>query len=121
MNARLLGRSWWVIFPLFAALSVRLAVERACGDPYELLPALTSNARWAWGVALVYVLAHVWFVGAYLVTVSRTGTLLPALAAWRGVWRMDAVKIAGMAVLLAIESAPVAIWRMLAPAIGCAR
>ena len=116
----LLARSWWVVFPVFAAIALRLAVERTCGDPYELMPALTSSARWAWPLALLYLAAHAWSVAAYLLTVARADTLLPPLAAWRRVWGGDVVKIVLMLAMLAIESAPIGLWRMIGAAAGCA-
>jgi hypothetical protein len=50
---RWLDRSWWLLFPAFTALTIRLGVERACAQPYDLLPAVTSNPAWAWPLALV--------------------------------------------------------------------
>ena len=76
----MLAATWWFVWPAAAAVIGRLLVDRACGDAYNLLPALAADPRWAWPLALVYVAAHVWFLTAYLVTVAAAGTLVPGAA-----------------------------------------
>jgi hypothetical protein len=112
-----LKRSWWGVFPAFAAITVRLAFERTCGDP--LLPGATADPAWGLPLALLYVLAHAWSLAAYLVTASRSQRLAPRGAAWREVWGRDRVKLALMAILLAGEHAPAEAWRAFGGAIGC--
>jgi hypothetical protein len=115
----LLRWTWWALFPMFAALTIRLAGERTCGDPYDLLPGVTGDPSWAWPLAVVYVLAHAWSIAVYLTTVSRTQTLLPPARAWRTTWGRDQVKLMLMALALVIEYAPMAAWRTLGIVIGC--
>jgi hypothetical protein len=110
---RWLGRIWWLLFPAFAVLTWRLDIERACANPYDLLPALTTNPVWAWPIALVYVLSHVWIVAVYVTTAVAAGTLRPSIDRWRGMWGRDLYKILVMAAVIAIEYAPLALWRWL--------
>jgi hypothetical protein len=114
-----LMRSWWVLFPSFTALTVRLAVERACADPYDLLPALTSHPGWVWSVALVYVFAHLWVLSAYLVTVSRVQEVLPGVSGFRAVWGAGALKLLLMVGILAMEYSPSIVWRPMATVLRC--
>ena len=90
-----LGRSWWLLFPAFTALTIRLGVERACAEPYDLLPALTSNPAWAWPLAFVYVLSYVWIAAACVTTAVAADTLIPSIAAWRAFWSGESYKAAG--------------------------
>jgi hypothetical protein len=110
---RWLGRSWWLLFPAFSALTWRLDIDRACANPYDLLPALTTNPASAWAIALVYVLAHVWMVAVYVTTASAAGTLRPPVDRWRGMWGRDVYKILAIAAAIAIEYAPLELWRWL--------
>jgi hypothetical protein len=118
--AEVLGLSWWLLWPAFSVLSLRLGVERACRDPYDLLPVITSDPRWAWPLALVYVLAHIWFVAVYVITVANAQSLAPAMRSWQTCWGRDAIKIALMAVALMIEYAPVPLWKFLGSVLFCA-
>ena len=111
-------RSWWVIFPCFAALTLRLSVERACSDPYDLLPALMSRPGWAWPLALLYLLAHVWMLAVSLVTVSRAGELR---AGTLRMWGNHAVKLLLMLGVFVIEYAPVSLWRLIGTSLQCTR
>ena len=109
-----LSTSWWIVFPCFSVLVVRLSAERACADPNNLLPALTGTPAGAWPLAAVYVAAHAWIVGAYLLTVSRTARLLPGPGAARGVWGRDAFKLFAIGLAFAMEYAPISLWRLAA-------
>jgi hypothetical protein len=110
-----LTRSWWVLFPAFAVLVARLAVERTCGDPYDLLAALMPSPAIAWVLAGIYVIAHVWTISAYLVSLDR-GELLPGPATMQwGKW-----KIYAMVGVLAIEYCPATLWRFVGTVTGCA-
>ena len=112
--------SWWFVVPPIGALAVRLAFERACESPYELAAALMSRSRPALLVALLYLGAHVWAVVAYLLTIERTRTLVPSLGAVRRLWGSDVIKLAIAAAVLALEHAPVRLWRLLGRAVlGC--
>lgn len=114
-----LMRTWWLLCPSFTALTVRLGVERACADPYDLLPALTSHPGWAWPLALVYVFAHLWVLAAYLVTVSHAQEVLPDASAFGAVWGANAVKLVLMIGVLAIEYSPSLLWGLMATALRC--
>lgn len=116
-----LGRSWWLLFPVFASLTIRLGVERACAEPYDLLPAVTSNPVWAWPLALVYVLAHLWIAAAFVTTAVGAGTLLPSIAQWRSAWGRHAYKVLAIAAALAVEYAPLAWWQWLGTIAICGR
>jgi hypothetical protein len=115
---RWLQRTWWAIFPAFALLVVRLAFERACGDPYDLLPAASSNAALAWPIAAVYVLGHVWIASAYLIAAERSHSLVPPLALVVG-WKGAGAQIVLMLAVLAIEYSPVAVWALAGAAAAC--
>jgi hypothetical protein len=113
-----LQRSWWVIFPCFAVLVGRLAIERTCGNPNDLLPA-TANPAWAWPIAIVYVLGHVWIAGAYLLTANRSHRLVPPASAWTSEWGTSAATIVLMLVVVAVECAPVGLWSFVGTSAGC--
>jgi hypothetical protein len=112
-----LGRSWWLLFPAFTALTIRLGVERACAEPYDLLPAVTSNPAWAWPLALLYVLAHVWIAAAFASTAAAVGSSIPSIAQWRASWGREAYKVLAIVGALAIEYAPLAWWQWLGTAL----
>jgi hypothetical protein len=114
-----LRRIWWVLFPCFTVLSGRLIQERACADPYDLLPGLTSNPLWAWPLAVMYVLAHVWTLAAYLVTVKRANTVIPAVHIVRTLWGRDTPKVFMMAAVLFLEHLPLSLWRMIGMSLRC--
>lgn len=117
---RWLARSWWLLFPAFTVVTLRLGIERACADPYDLLPALTSNPGWAWPIALVYVLAHVWTIAGYVTTTIVAGTLWPSRVQWRTLWGGTLYTIVAMAAALVVEYAPIALWRWLGTLAICA-
>lgn len=111
--------TWWLLFPAFLWLVVLLTVERACGDPYDLLPALTSNPGWAWPIALLYVLVHLWVLAAYLVTVSHAQEILPEASVFVEVWGRNGVKLVLTIAALVLEYSPSIVSRLLATALGC--
>jgi hypothetical protein len=113
--------AWWPLFPSFLALTCRLAIERACAEPYDLLPALTSKPAWAWTFAAVYVLAHAWLVSAYLLTVASSQSLLPRIRDWQAIWGSQFFKVWLMFLAFAIEYAPVPMWRLIGAALHCSR
>jgi hypothetical protein len=110
---------WWPLWLAFAALTVRLGIERGCRDPYDLLPAVVSNPAWAWPLALVYVAAHGWMAAAYLVTVASAGSVVPGWRTWRETWGRSVAMVLLMLAALAIEYAPGPLWRMVMAAAGC--
>jgi hypothetical protein len=114
-----LARGWWLLMPPFALLVARLTVERACAAPYELLPTTTSVPLLAWMLAGLYVGAHAWMAAAYLLTVERTGALIPTISAVRAAWRGQAVKLLLAAAVLATEYAPIPMWRAVGQGLGC--
>ena len=116
---RWLARSWWLLFPAFTVVTLRLGVERACADPYDLLPALTSNPAWAWPIAVVYVLTHVWAVTAYMTTTVVAGTLWPSREHWRTLWGRQLYMLLAITAVLGVEYAPLALWRWLGAAGMC--
>jgi len=114
-----LASTWWIVCPAFAVLSLRLVAERACADPYDLLPGVTSNPRWAWPLALVYVAGHLWCLFAYLFTTDRAGTLAPGLPMIKSAWGRHAPKVWTMAAVLALEYAPMSLSRLVGAHLGC--
>lgn len=112
---------WWLVFPCFTALTCRLAFERVCGDPYDLLPTLTSEPGWAWPLACVYMLAHLWVVTAYLQTVSRTQALVPTISAFGVAWGAHATKIVLLLGVMLIEYLPISLWRLIGASVRCAQ
>lgn len=116
-----LDRAWWIAWPALVILVARLALERACADPYRLLASLTSVPATAWPIALAYLGAHAWMFAAYAVTAVESDALWPSLAQARAVWRRGIVKIALMAVTLAVEYLPISLWRAVGTGVmGCA-
>ena len=114
-----LGRSWWLLFPAFTALTIRLGVERACAEPYDLLPAVTSHPAWAWPLASVYVLAHVWIAAAYVATAVGAGSLIPSIVHWREWWGRESYKVLAIAGALTVEYMPLEWWRWLGAIATC--
>jgi hypothetical protein len=113
-------RTWWFLFPSFALLTIVLSFERACRDPYNLLAGAASIPATALGLAAMYVLAHVWIVAAYLITVARTQDLLPSARTFRETWpTADSLKVALMAAAVATEYCPVRLWRLVGAYFGC--
>ena len=115
------GRIWWILFPCFAVLVVRLTVERTCADPYDLLPALASNPLWGWPIAVVYVMSHAWLIGVYVLTAAFADSLLPPRSAFQSVWRADSMKVLLMAAAFVVEYLPVTLWRVVGAALHCTR
>ena len=118
VHSRLRG-AWWGIFPCFAALTLWLARDRACGHPYDLLPGVASNPSGAWPLAAVYVLAHIWILTAWVRYVSRSNELLPPIHALRHAARGEERQVLLMAAAFAIEYAPMPVWRALGRLSGC--
>jgi hypothetical protein len=114
-----LASTWWIVCPVFAVLSLRLVAERACANPYDLLPAVTSNPRWAWPLALVYVAGHLWCLFAYLFTTELAGTLAPGLTMINSVWGRHAPKVWLMVGIIALEYAPMSISRLVGVHLRC--
>jgi hypothetical protein len=114
-----LARSWWLVMPPFAALVARLTYERTCAAPYELLPTLTRLPLFAWMLAGLYVAAHAWVAAAYLLTVASTGALIPPPARIRELWRGRLTLVILATVLLAVEYAPVTMWRAVGHSLSC--
>jgi hypothetical protein len=116
----ILRTSWWVLFPAFATLVVRLSVERICGDPYDLLPALTSSPVTALLLAGIYLIGHAWIISAYLVSVDRDG-LIAGLAKISRMPPRDKWKIYAMVGVFVIEYSPITFWRFVGAVSGCAK
>ena len=111
--------TWWIVWPLFTAVTGRLILDRACGDPDYLLPALTSDPRSAWPLALVYVAGHIWFVWSYLVVVKAAGTIVPSVSAIKTVWRGHLAKLLLMTAVFLLEYAPTGLWSAIGRLTGC--
>jgi hypothetical protein len=105
--------------PPFAALVARLAFERICAAPYELLPTLTRLPQVAWGLAALYVAAHAWLAAAWLVTIEETGALIPGLPAVRTAWRGRLPLLLVACAIFAIEYAPIPIWKAIGRTLSC--
>jgi hypothetical protein len=114
-------RFWWILFPSFTLLTLRLCVERMCQDPYNLLPSLMSRPGWAWPLAATYLFAHVWILAVWLTTVSRSQELIPRLRAYQTVWGSDAAKLLLMLSVFIIEYSPVSLWHMVGRSLQCTR
>lgn len=112
---------WWILFPCFVLLVIRLSIERTCSDPYDLLPGLASNPVWGWPIAVVYVTSHLWLIGVYLLTASSSDSLVPPRAAFRNLWQTDHVKVLLMLIAFVVEYLPVTVWRLIGTALHCVR
>jgi hypothetical protein len=110
---------WWLLFPSFAWLVTRMAIDRACADPYLLLADAASNPAFAWPLALVYVAAHWWMLGAYLMTAHRAAAFWPGIRAWRDVWGSHLMQIFLMAAVFVIEYAPLPLGQLVIRALAC--
>lgn len=118
-SQKLLTRSWWLVFPTFTGLTLRLAVERSCGDPHDLLPSIASRPALAWPIAAIYVLGHAWLVAAYLMTVFRAHDFAPPISVLRSIWQRSLSKCVLMAVAFAIEHAPLPTWHLVGELTRC--
>ena len=110
---------WWIVTPPFAVLVGWLAFERTCGDPYELLPAITSRSELALPLAILYLVAHCWAVGAYLLTVCHAGSVLPSTRAGKQLWGRQWPKLIVMISVFAVEYAPMPVWRVVGSFLNC--
>jgi hypothetical protein len=115
---RLLALTWWVIGPPCALLVARFSYERGCLDAYELLRPVMLRQTGALLVAAVYVAAHVWLIAAAVLTARARDAALPWTSALRAAWGHDQWKVVAMAVVLAIEQVPRAVWAWIYHAIG---
>ena len=106
-----LWRTWWLLMPPFGALVLRLAFERTCAAPYELLPSLTAVPALAWLFAGLYLAAHAWMAAALLFTIERGGSLVPTRAGIRRLWQGHLIQLTLAIVLFAIEYGPVPLWQ----------
>jgi hypothetical protein len=115
-----LTRLWWVVVPPFGLLVSRLAFERACAAPYQLLAEIASQPSFAWPLAVLYLSAHLWAIAAYLVTVERTDTLAPSVRVIRALWGPEAIKLAVTAAVLTVEYASIRLWSLVGHSLlGC--
>jgi hypothetical protein len=114
-----LMRSWWLLFPCFTGLAFRLTAERACGDPYDLLPGITADPKWAWPLAAIYLLAHLWMLAACLLTIDEAGAFAPSLRVIRRVWGPGLSKVLLMTAVFVLEYSPVSLWRWFGAGIAC--
>lgn len=112
---RVLAASWWLLFPAFALLAGRLAYERGCRDPLELLPSLMNRPLVALAVAGVYLAAYLWCVTVWFHAARLTGRLIPGPRDLRAIWSGDAIKIAAFLAALAIEQLPRGVWTAVVP------
>ena len=117
-DRRWIARTWWVVFPSFAVLTARLAAERTCDNSYQFLSQVTSHPSLGWMLAAIYVSAHWWLLAVYLVTVRRTGMLMPTVEGTRMVWGGHSAKIFLLLATLILEYAPVSIWRAIGERAG---
>lgn len=115
----MLSQTWWLLFPCFTVLTVRLVEERSCGDPYDLLPRLAADPRWAWPLAAIYLLAHLWMLAAYLLTVKGTSALMPTMREVRTLWGAETTKLLVMGSILLLEYSPVPLSRMIGSVLRC--
>jgi len=106
MNQRLLARTWWAIGPAFVVLTARLAIDRACRDPYNLVPGLASKPVLAWALAALYLGAHLWLLLAYLRTSIDARTLLPLPRDIRAVWGRGQWKVWVLVAVMTVEYSP---------------
>jgi hypothetical protein len=117
MNAgplrRALDWSWWLVMPAFAALVLRLDVERACAAPYELLPEITTVPLFAWALSALYLAGHAWLGAAWLVTALHADRMLPPWRSVRAYWIGRTWAIWLTLAIFALEYAPIPVWRIL--------
>jgi hypothetical protein len=110
---------WWLEFPAFLVLVLRLSFERGCLNPYELLEPLMRRQSTALAVALVYLGAHVWLL-AVLVLLARQWP--PSRGEWLEIMTPERrLQLAGMAGALALEAVPRVVWVWLYHGAGMCR
>jgi hypothetical protein len=106
--------TWWIVCPACALLVARFSYERACLNPYELLQPIMRHQSGALIVATIYVAAHVWLIA----------TILLIARAWsrgrapRFVAGSADLKVVAMAVVIALEQVPRAVWAWLYHLVG---
>ena len=110
---RALAWSWWLVMPAFAALVLRLLVERMCAAPYELLPSVTTVPLLAWALSGLYLAAHAWLAAAWLVTALHADRMLPPWRVVREVWSGRLWVIWLTLAIFALEYGPIPLWRVL--------
>lgn len=115
---RLLRRSWGLLWPLFAALVARNTYERACLTLAEPWPWMTGRPLLALVVGLVYVAAH-WWVVMWLLAVARVRSQAGARASPFAAGWPSLVQVSLLAAAMAIEYAPMGLWRWVGRFIRC--
>jgi hypothetical protein len=113
--------AWWLIMPPFAVLVARLDIERACAEPYELLPGAATVPWLAWSIAALYLAAHALLTAACLVTVLHAGTLAPSPRVIRTLWGRQLWMLIVTVLIFVLEYWPVPMWQALGRhVLGCA-
>ncbi|MBK5296294.1 MAG: hypothetical protein JJE40_03985, partial [Vicinamibacteria bacterium] len=69
--------------------------------------------------AILYLGAHCWAVGAYLVTVEHAASLLPSSRAVKAFWGRHWPKVVVTAAIVAVEHAPMTLWRAVGHFLNC--
>jgi hypothetical protein len=82
---------------------------------------LTSNPRWGWLFAVVYVTSHAWLISVYMLTAASVDSLVPARSAFRAMWRAHYAKVLLMATVFVVEYLPVTMFRLAGAALHCGR
>jgi hypothetical protein len=113
-----LTAAWWCVMPPFAALAGRLAFERACAAPYELLPAVSSVPAAAAALAGLYVAAHAVLAAGWLVTAIHADALAPAPRTVRAIWGPQTWMLVATLAVFVVEYAPVHVLRLLGRHVG---
>jgi hypothetical protein len=103
--------SWFAALPASALVVAAFVRERACADPYALLPAVAARPAAAYAVAAAYVGGHVWLAAAWLVTLDRSGRLVPGPGDVRRVWGTRWYAPASVLAVVALEQIPPGLWR----------
>jgi hypothetical protein len=115
---RVLTLTWWAICPSSALLVARFSYERGCLDPYELLRPVMQHQTGALLVASVYVAAHVWLITAAILTARARDSAVSWSNVLATVWGTNRWQVVTMAVVLAIDQVPRAVWTWVFRAIG---
>jgi hypothetical protein len=113
-----LARTWFAVAPATALVVAAFARDRACADPYALLPAVAARPLAAYAVAAAYVAGHVWLAAAWLTTIAGAGRVVPRPADVRRVWTTQAYMPAALLAIVLLEQMPIGVWRLLARRLG---
>jgi hypothetical protein len=116
---RVVGVSWWLIWPAFTVIITAATFDRACRDAFDVLPALSPHPLAASGAAAIWILAHIWLGLVLVLASAQTDESTTFLNAVRTTWPAQFTKICLMAAMVIAAYLPVTLLRAAGSLASC--